>query len=210
MAGLWPWLAVAGVGALHGLNPATDWLFAAASGVRSRDGSQALRALLPIAAGHAVSVALVATTVAFGASADPLPLQAAAAVLLLAVALHHLAGRRARLPAGPVALALWSFMVATTHGAGWMLVPALLPLCIGDGPVRDITASGSLLLALAAVAVHAAAMLAVTAIVASGACRGVDSLTMRAPWRRTASSGPAPAGGVRWRLSMFLPARWRW
>lgn len=35
MASLWPWLAVAGVGALHGLNPATGWMFAAASGVRS-------------------------------------------------------------------------------------------------------------------------------------------------------------------------------
>src|SRR5260221_2301764 len=26
----WPWLAIAGVGALHGLNPANGWMFAAA------------------------------------------------------------------------------------------------------------------------------------------------------------------------------------
>ena len=66
MASFWPWLAVAGVGALHGLNPATGWMFAAAWGVRSRDRAQALRALMPIAVGHATSVALVAAAVALG------------------------------------------------------------------------------------------------------------------------------------------------
>ena len=57
-----------------------------------------------------------------------------------------------------------------------MLVPALLPICTGGAPARQITASGSLLLALAAVAVHGAAMLAVTGAVATGVCRGVDAL----------------------------------
>jgi len=52
MASLWPWLAVAGMGALRGLNPATGWLLAAAWGVRARDRAQVLRALLPIGAGH--------------------------------------------------------------------------------------------------------------------------------------------------------------
>jgi hypothetical protein len=37
VANLWPWLAVAGVGAFHGLNPATGWIFAAAWGVKSND-----------------------------------------------------------------------------------------------------------------------------------------------------------------------------
>jgi hypothetical protein len=31
MANLWPWLAIAGLGALHGLSPATGWMFAARS-----------------------------------------------------------------------------------------------------------------------------------------------------------------------------------
>jgi hypothetical protein len=55
VSGWLPWLAVAGVGALHGLNPATGWLFAAVRGVRARDCGQALRALVPIAIGHAAS-----------------------------------------------------------------------------------------------------------------------------------------------------------
>ena len=180
MASLWPWLAVAGVGALHGLNPATGWMFAAAWGVRSRDRAQALRALVPIAVGHATSVALVAAAVAFGLSMDREVLQALAGGLLVVAAMLHLSGRTpklARAPAGHAGLALWSFMMSTAHGAGLMLVPALIPLCIGDTPARGITASGSLTPALAAVGVHTAAMLTVTGVIATGVCRGFGALT---------------------------------
>jgi hypothetical protein len=76
-------------------------------------------------------------------------------------------------PAGHAAIALWSFLMATAHGAGLMLVPAFVPLCLADTPARDITASGSLVLALAAVGVHAAAMLVTTGVIAAGVCRGV-------------------------------------
>jgi hypothetical protein len=188
MASLWPWLAVAGVGALHGLNPATGWLLAAAWGVRSRDRRQALRALMPITIGHAASVTLVAAAVVLGSGVDRWVMQALAAVLLVVVAIVHLARRRAqpaRAPARHAAhtgLALWSFIMSTAHGAGWMLVPALLPLCIADAPAREITASGSLALALAAVGVHSAAMLAVTAAIACGVCRGADAA---AGWLRS-------------------------
>jgi hypothetical protein len=66
-------------------------------------------------------------------------------------------------------------MMSTAHGAGLMLVPALIPLCMGDAPAREITASGSLTLAFAAVGVHTAAMLAVTGVIASVVCRGFDA-----------------------------------
>jgi hypothetical protein len=176
MASLWPWLAVAGVGALHGLNPATGWMFAAAWGVHSRDRAQALRALMPIAVGHATSVALVAGAVALGLSMDRVVLQGLAGALLVVVAMVHLLGCTAqRARAGHAGLALWSFMMSTVHGAGLMLVPALIPLCMGDTPAREITSSGSLTLALAAVGVHTAAMLVVTGAIATGVCRGVDA-----------------------------------
>jgi hypothetical protein len=177
MATLWPWFVVAGVGALHGLNPATGWMFAAAWGVKSRDRAQAVRALLPIAVGHATSVALVAGAVALGVAMDRVALQVAACGLLVVVAMVHLSGRvavRARARVGHAGLALWSFMMSTAHGAGLMLVPALIPLCSADAPARQITASGSLPLALAAVGVHTAAMLAVTGVIATGVCRGLD------------------------------------
>jgi hypothetical protein len=172
MASLWPWLAVAGIGALHGLNPANGWMWAAAWGLRSRDRRQALRALLPIAVGHVGSIGLVAAAVALGVAVDRRLLQTLAGALFVVAALLHLSGRtahRVRAPAGQAGLALWSFMMASAHGAGLMLVPALVPLCSGDtlaGPAAG--AAGALGLALAAVGVHSAAMLAVTGLVATG------------------------------------------
>lgn len=178
MSTLWPWLAVAGLGALHGFNPATGWMFAAAWGVRAGDRRQALRALLPIAAGHVASIALVAAMVAQGLSLPPAALQATAGVLLAALVLYRFAARKRKgraAPATHAGLALWSFMMATAHGAGMMLVPALVPICMGEGAIRQITASGSLAPALAAVGVHTAAMLAAAGVSAALACRGIDA-----------------------------------
>jgi hypothetical protein len=176
MANLWPWIAVAGLGALHGLSPTTGWMFAAASGVRARDGAQARRALLPIGIGHAASIALVACAMALGCSVDRALVQTLAGALLVGTALHGLLRRpRQRAPIGTHAshagIALWSFLMATAHGAGMMLVPALMPLCLANSPAREITATGSLVLALAAVGVHTLAMLVTTGLVAAGACR---------------------------------------
>ncbi|OAK66441.1 hypothetical protein A3K87_08320 [Variovorax paradoxus] len=180
-AGLWPWLAVAGLGALHGLSPANGWMFAAACGVQARDGAQARRALLPIALGHCVSVAVVAWGFAWGMSMEHARVQGVAGGLLLGLAAYRClrgeasqAGRGASgIRAGQAGIALWSFLMATAHGAGLMLVPALMPLCLADNPAREITASGSLLLALAAIGVHTAATLATTGAIAAGVCRGV-------------------------------------
>jgi hypothetical protein len=179
MASVWPWWAVAAAGALHGLNPATGWLLAAATGVRARDRGQALRALLPIGVGHAASIALVAGAVALGLALDRGTLQALAGGLLVVAMALHLRRRtapRLQAPAEQAGLALSSFLMSSVHGAGLMLVPALIPICTGDASARQITASGSLLLALAAVAVHSAAMLAVTGVIATGACCGVAAV----------------------------------
>jgi len=173
---LWPWLAVAGVGALHGLNPTSGWMFAAAWGVKAGDRRQALRALLPLAAGHLASVGLVAATVLLGLAMDRRLLQVLAGGLLVITVALCLAERRCgwrRAPSGHAGLALWSFMMSTAHGAGLMLVPALAPLCFsGDAPGGAITAPDSLVLAIAAVGVHTVAMVVVAGAIAIGACRG--------------------------------------
>lgn len=175
---LWPWLAVAGVGALHGLNPTSGWMFAVAWGVKSGDRRQALRALLPLAAGHLASVALVAATVLLGLAMDRRLVQVLAGCLLVVAVVLCLTGWRCGwrpAPAGHLGLALWSFMMSTAHGAGLMLVPALVPLCYSGteaGPA--ITAPDSLALAVAAVGVHTAAMVLVAGLIAVGACRGFD------------------------------------
>ncbi|SFO95931.1 hypothetical protein SAMN05443579_107337 [Variovorax sp. PDC80] len=176
MTALWPWLAVAGLGAFHGLSPANGWMFAAAWGVQARDDGRARRALLPIAVGHFASVAIVALVVAQGLWLDRALVQVLAGAVLLGAAVYRLF-RSSRstigLRAGHAGLAGWSFVMATAHGAGLMLVPALVPLCLTGDPARAITASGSMALALAAVAVHTAAMLLATGLIATGVCRGI-------------------------------------
>jgi hypothetical protein len=185
VASLWPWLVVAGAGVLHGLNPATGWLLAAGCGLRSGDRHRTLRALAPIAAGHALSIASVATAVTLGLTIDEWrrPVMGAAVVLVVALCFRGRARRPRRghatgtsTSAGGVALGLWSFVVSTAHGSGMMLVPALVPLCLGDSPAREITATGSLALALAAVALHMLAMLGTLGLVAAGAVRAVTVL----------------------------------
>ncbi len=178
MTELWPWMAVAGLGALHGLNPATGWMFAAAWGVQVRSGSQVRRALLPIAIGHAASITVVACVFTRGMAIERALVQDLAGALLVGAASYRVlrgAGQRMAMstPAGHAGIALWSFLMATAHGAGLTLVPALVPLCLADNPARAITASGSLLLGLAAVGVHTAAMLVTTGVTANGVCRGV-------------------------------------
>ena len=184
MTGVWPWLAVAGVGALHGLNPASGWAFVAARGVREGAPARAWRALAPIAIGHAASVALIAALAALGLVAQRGVLPWAAAGLAVFVAAIHVSGhlpQRLHAATGQAGLTLWSAAMGLAHGAGMMLVPALIPLCLSGSPAREITASGSMALALAAVAVHMAAMLAVTGAMAAVACRGWDGLGV---WRR--------------------------
>lgn len=171
---LWPWLAIAGLGALHGLNPASGWACAAAWGVRAGDRSHAWQALLPIAAGHAASVACFAGAVALGAVLDRARLVAGVAVLLAILVVLRFVGRidrRAHAPVAHAGVALWSFAVATAHGSGSMLVPALAPLCGGAADGGTLASAEPFALAIAAVLVHAGAMLAVTGAVASGSCR---------------------------------------
>ena len=172
----WPWLAVAGLGALHGLNPANGWLFAAARATQSGDARDVRRALLPIALGHALSVALVVVVVMQGIRLPQRHLLALAGSGLLVFSAWRLlarprAGARLTASRSHAGLAVWSCLMGTAHGSGLMLVPALLPLCMTDGPARAISATGSLALMLAAVALHLLAMLGTTQVVAMLVCR---------------------------------------
>ena len=59
---VWPWLALAGLGLFHGLNPAMGWLFAVALGLHRHDRRLVWLSPLPIALGHALSIAIVAAS----------------------------------------------------------------------------------------------------------------------------------------------------
>ena len=100
--GTWPWLALAGLGAFHGINPAMGWLFAVALGLHRQSRQAVLLSLLPMAVGYALSISLVAASVvAAGTAIDASALRAATgAVLVLWAAYHWLYGHRHRVRVG--------------------------------------------------------------------------------------------------------------
>jgi hypothetical protein len=163
----WPWVALAGLGAFHGLNPAMGWLFAVALGLHRQSRGLVVLALAPIALGHAVAVgAVLLAVILFGTVLDATLLGRGAGIALLVwAAIQALAGHRTPIrigmQTGLAGLALWSFMMASAHGAGFMLIPALLSLCVSSGMGGELTASTSLPISFAALAVHTGAMLAV-------------------------------------------------
>ena len=166
---VWPWLALAGLGLFHGLNPAMGWLFAVALGLHRGSQRIVLLSLIPIAVGHAAAVAAVLLAVlALGLVIDHTMLIRLAAIVLIAwAAWHALYGHQRRvrigMQTGLLGLVLWSFLMASAHGAGLMLIPALAPICASAASAPQAIPGAPL--ALAALGVHSAAMLATIAAV---------------------------------------------
>jgi hypothetical protein len=131
VSGLWPWLVVFGLGVFHGINPAMGWLFAVALGLQEQKRAAVLRALPPIALGHALSIGIIiAAALVARISLPHAAIRFAAAGFLFAFGLYRLF--RSRHPnwvgmrVGFGDLTLWSFIMASAHGAGLMLIPLFL------------------------------------------------------------------------------------
>lgn len=186
MTAVWPWLMLAGLGAFHGLNPAMGWLFAVALGLHRHSRAAVLVAILPIAIGHFLSVALVASLfLASGLVIDmPTLTRITGAVLVGWAGYHALWGHRHRVRFGMqvnlLGLGAWSFLMATAHGAGLMLIPALMPICFTPGqPLSVANAAGT---AIAGVLVHSVAMLATTAAIAIAVYGWIGLAILRSAW----------------------------
>ena len=150
------WTLIVLLGTYHGLNPAMGWLLATALGLQERRASAVMQALPPIFLGHAASVALVIAAAALAGSLVPASTLRwiGAAVLLGASVIvlrrrAHPRGGGMRL--GPGGLVAWSFVMASSHGAGLMLLPALF------GPTHSH--HGAPPAGIAVLVVHSAAML---------------------------------------------------
>src|SRR5882724_3141520 len=168
----WIWAVLAALGAFHGINPAMGWLFAVALGLQRGNRAAVTWALWPIALGHALSIiAVVAVVGALRIVVEIVWLQIAGALLLFAAAAYRLFGRhtaRVGMQVGFRDLTVWSFVMATGHGAGVMLIPVLLRLPAGSahaGHLHSAVLQG-VSTAVAAVVVHTAAMLASAGLVA--------------------------------------------
>jgi hypothetical protein len=186
------WLALAGLGAFHGINPAMGWLFAVALGLHRRNRTVVLQSLIPIALGHALAIAVVVFAVVVLATiVDQRAIRMISGVVLIGWAVYHrLYGSRHRvrvgMRVGMVGLGLWSFVMAAGHGAGLMLVPILLrpgPSGSSAGHMADHSMTGaSLTLSLAAIGVHTLAMLAVTGAIALLVYEWIGLAFLRRGW----------------------------
>src|SRR5205814_2496348 len=88
---LWPWLTLFGLGAFHGINPAMGWLFAVGLGLQEQKRAAVLRALPPIALGHALSIGIIVGAVLVARISLPhRTLKFAAAGILFAFGLYRL------------------------------------------------------------------------------------------------------------------------
>lgn len=169
-------MALAGLGAFHGLNPAMGWLFAVALGLQRGSRGAVLRALIPIAAGHALSVGLIIVVIGvLRTFVDLTMLEVGAAIILIGFGVYRLLARhrgRVGMQVSGAQLLLWSFLMATAHGAGLMLIPVLLGMPIGEAHAEHAHMAAAASLhpsvgtALAALAVHTLAMLAIAGAIA--------------------------------------------
>lgn len=173
----WRWVVLALLGAYHGLNPAMGWLFALALGLQEKRRSAVVVALLPIALGHAVAIAVAIVILNFLQHLLPLDvLKWPIAALIFILGLYRLFRashpRGAGMRVGKRDLVVWSFLMASAHGAGLMLIPVLLSrptvamhhAISGSMMVHGPSLSTSVI--LASILVHTAAMLAVAGILA--------------------------------------------
>jgi hypothetical protein len=198
---LWPWLSLIALGAFHGLNPAMGWLFAVALGLQERRLGAVAAALGPITLGHALAIGGAAITIGLlGMVVPQALLLAVGGVVLLGFAVYKVATRFRHprwvgMRVGPRDLVLWSFLMATAHGAGLMLVPVLLGIR-GDGVSRAVAQAGhgdhaahqpaaatdALVPSLAAVGLHSTAMLLVAGLIALVVYQKIGVGVLRRAW----------------------------
>ncbi len=175
LADPWPWLALAVLGAYHGVNPAMGWLFAVALGLQERRRAAVLQALVPIALGHEASIAVVVLLVrGIELVAAPETLRLVGAGALILFGLFKFARPRSHprwvgMKVTSRDLVLWSFLMSSAHGAGLMLFPVLRRLP-EEGHGHDLPglalSGASVVQDVAAVLVHTLAMLVVMGAVA--------------------------------------------
>jgi hypothetical protein len=186
----WPWLALVLLGAWHGLNPGMGWLFSVALGLQQRSKRAVFVALLPIALGHALAIGLVILLIYIVGAVIPIRwLQIGGAVTLFIFAIWKL--WRARHPTWVGMrvnfwdLTTWSWLMASAHGAGLMVVPVLLGTSVFCGATPSSTNSllfFSPLIATAAVGVHTISHLIMAGLVAWVVYDFIGLAVLRRSW----------------------------
>ncbi len=186
---LWPWAALVLLGGAHGINPGMGWLFAVALGLQEESRRAVWRALAPLALGHTLAIgAVVALASALGVVLPPQLLRWLVAAALLGLGIFHLIRHRhlrwGGMRVGPRDLTIWSFLMASAHGAGLMALPLVLDLTghANHGAVLQAGLSQAQSVGLLASGVHAFGYLAVTGIVAVVVYEKIGLRLLRTAW----------------------------
>jgi hypothetical protein len=199
MSESWPWFAMALLGAYHGLNPAMGWLFAVALGLQEQRGGAVLQALPPIALGHAVAISLAVLVIGVAQIMVPLDvLRYVCAGVLILFGMYKLVRRGhprwVGMRVGFRDLTAWSFLMATAHGAGLMLIPVLLGGLSSNEQMQGahaqgahtdhaaMTGSATVLAGLAAVGLHTLALFAVMGVIALVVYEKLGVMILKRTW----------------------------
>jgi hypothetical protein len=187
------WNAIVLLGAYHGINPGMGWLFAVALGMQARNVSAVWRALPPVALGHALAVAVIlAASLVLQILVPAGALKIVVASCLLGLGFYRLWRHRhprfGGMQVGFRDLTLWSFLMASAHGAGFMLVPFVMTLPVramasGHDHAGHLAAAAvSPLAGAAAVGVHTIAYLVTMGLAAHIVYRKLGLAILRTAW----------------------------
>jgi hypothetical protein len=184
------WLILFALGAYHGLNPAMGWLFAVSLGMQEKSGRAVWRALPPLALGHLLSMsAVVGVFALLQVGLANSRVRIAAAVVLLALGVTKLVSSRhprwaswTGMRVGFRDLTIWSFLMATAHGAGLMLLPVLFSLPAGEHSQHMHAGAALPQPWLIAIAVHTLAYLTTAAIIGLVVYQFVGLAFLRRAW----------------------------
>jgi hypothetical protein len=188
------WHAMVLLGAYHGINPGMGWLFAVALGMQHGSARGVWRALPPIALGHAASVGIVLVTAALAGLVLPLDvLRVLVALSLTTLGLYrlwrHRHPRYGGMQVGFRDLTVWSFLMASAHGAGFMVLPFVMPapatsLAAGHDHAAHLASMHATVAAsdAAAVAIHTLAYLVVMTLTAWVVYRKLGLRLLRTAW----------------------------
>jgi len=199
-----PWLSLLALGAVHGVNPAMGWLFAVGRGLQERDRRALWRALGPLALGHALAIGgtvLLALTLGQVLPLGWLRWIVVAALLAVGVdgLVRHRHVRLGGMRASARELTAWSFLMASAHGAGLMVLPFVLgaaapstsaaphhhhAAALGGGPAAPLGLGlgGVDAVGVAAPLVHTLGYLAVTGVLAVVVYEKVGLRILRRTW----------------------------
>lgn len=180
------------LGAYHGINPGMGWLFAVALGMQERKGSAVARALIPIALGHALAIGIIVMAAVFlGMALSREAIRYSVAALLFGLGIfsliRHYHPRWVRMRVGFRDLTIWSFLMASAHGAGLMVLPVLLGSSKVEAQGQILSHSHMALVAnpvggILATGIHTIGYLAVTGLVAWAVYRKLGLAVLRKAW----------------------------